>query len=60
MDRQRKVEPFAYTDAFYDRGSTFLLKYFLSDEGSLPQNRRNANLVSKNDVFAYSGHGITN
>ena len=27
--------------------------------GSFTQTRRNINLVSKNDVFVYLGHGIT-
>ena len=45
-------------DAFYDRGSTFPLNCVLSDGSSLTQNRRNANLVSKNDVLVYLGHGI--
>ena len=31
---------------------------FSEQRGSLTQNRRIANLVSKNDVFVYLGHGI--
>ena len=33
-----------HPDAFYDRGSTFLLKWLLNGSG------RDANLVSKNEV----------
>ena len=45
-------------DAIYDRGITFPLKCFLDDGAPDPNNRRNANLVSKNDVMVYLGHGI--
>ena len=44
-------------EAFYDRGSTFPLFFFMNDRGSLTQTRRNANLVSKNDVLVYLGNG---
>ena len=35
-----------FFDAFYDRGSTFRLKYSLDDGVPQPKTRRNANLVS--------------
>ena len=42
----------------YDRGSTFPEIFFLNEGGGLAQNRRNANLVSKNDVSVYLDDGI--
>ena len=44
-------------DVFHDRGSTFMVQFFLEDGVSLTQNRRNANFVSKNCVFVYLTHG---
>ena len=38
--------------------STYPLKMFSEWRGSLTQNCRNANLVPKNDVIVYLGHGI--
>ena len=47
------VFSFSPCDPFYDRGRTIPLKCFLSE------NHGKANLVSKNAIFVYSGHGIT-
>ena len=49
--KNRASQPFYYSGAFYDRGSTFPLKYFLNGGVFLTQNCRNAVPVSKNDLF---------
>ena len=38
--------------------STFPLNVVLNDGGFLTQNRRNAILIAKTDVWVYLGHGI--
>ena len=42
-------------DAFYDRGSTFLLKKIPNDGVPRTQNSQKANLVSENDLFRMLG-----
>ena len=41
--------------AFYDKGSTYSLFFFLKGGA---HNHKNASLVSKNDVVVYLGHVI--
>ena len=44
-------------DAFYDRGITFPLKYFLNDEVPQPRVLGLPILFRKNDIFVCSGRG---
>ena len=57
--RKRDLPKIEWKDAFYDnRGRTFPLNCFLNDGAPSTKNRRDANIVSKNDFFVSLGHGI--
>ena len=43
-------------DAFYDKDSKLQLFFVSERRNASTQNRPNANLVSKHDVFEYVGH----